>query len=204
MFRVTYLLLSSQYVCPEALPVHRCKQRSGMGLTHSGDIANLCFIVKVESKVFTQSLGEYGILAYKRYFDDCFFAFQSLPEMRTTLRTFFNVQSYFRIIATNTSPTHVQFLELDVTNDGEKLLANMALRKQPIPLCPTSSHSMSIHRAWPRAVLAINVALCDDKAATETKTLEMYSDSNSHPFTLQCKACKSVCMSVLLARGCQL
>jgi len=65
---VVGLVLNNQFVLPAGLEeLHKCSKGSGMGLSHSGHLANSSFYVSVEKPFFNTN--PKGLLCWLRFFD---------------------------------------------------------------------------------------------------------------------------------------
>ena len=80
MSRSTAFLLDHQFVVSDLIPEHTYKvvRGTGMGLRHSGAVANASFLTLVEHDFVTDSMEDrlhisYGISHYCRFKDDSFF-----------------------------------------------------------------------------------------------------------------------------------
>ena len=156
-----------------------------MGLTHSGDIANIAFKVAVEAQVFKSPFEDLGLIKYARYFDDAFFLFASRSALRACLPTYVRHPSYFKILCTKVSTVEVPFLELAIRLDNGRVRAGQSFSKIPVPLCPSSAHAPHVHRAWPSAVVNRTVTLNPDNADVAVDKLhQIYEAAGAHPFTL--------------------
>ena len=74
MERILWYLLRNQFVVSQTIGSHRAWRvnlGTGMGLIHSGELADIIFYNKVESIMLTQkSCASYGIMHDSRFRDD--------------------------------------------------------------------------------------------------------------------------------------
>ena len=143
------LVLHNQFVLPDGLgELYRCIKGPGMGLSHSGHLANSSFYVSVEKPYFATNLE--GLLCWLRLFDDILAVWDSRQSMLRDMAWFRTNSMHLNMKAGMHSSEEVQFLDLTVQKTKSKLSAFHTLDKLSVPLSPISIHNHAIHCSWPR------------------------------------------------------
>ena len=148
------ILLNYQYVClGSTATFFKCIRGSGMGLPHSGTVANLSFLKRVELPLVDSSVFRAcKVHIYKRYHDDIFAVHSSSEGF---LSFYYSMQSkahHFVLKCTNVSSKGLKYLDTHICIHGTRLIVEPDLSKPVMPLSATSGHSISVHRSWPSAL----------------------------------------------------
>ena len=153
------LLLHNQLVCGKHFPEEGCFRvltGSGMGLVHSGDVADSAFHQRVERWMMLPAIvRKYEVRGYVRFKDDALLVINScrLPQMLSTMKA---KSRYFKIIIEKVATSWVNFLEFKVhaVPDQQCLRVEYAFKEMPsVPLSCTSMHNKCVHRGWPRMLV---------------------------------------------------
>lgn len=194
--------LSNASMCKEGIEgldgdtiVYKVVRGSGMGLIHSGHIANLSFFHRVE-RILCQPhrLRGLGVIHYKRYFDDIWVCFSD----RTLMTEFYSqvrmLANHFKVTADNVASVGiaVKYLDLatvlrDLRDDGVVHVAP-ELNKPVIPLLTTSGHPWHVHLGWPCALMQRVFDLAgslEDACHFGDRLICKYESSNASAATLQ-------------------
>ena len=157
---------------------YRVIRGSGMGLIHSGDVADAAYWIRVERWLvnprnpFVSTLRVYG-----RFKDDSLFAFTDFATFRSLITSMRERGTYFKIQVEEVSKHTLLYLQVqlnirDARIDCEYGFKEMAI---PMPLSATSGQSFATHRAWPIAMLRTIAKLSSSSttaaaAATKLRT----------------------------------
>lgn len=159
--RALTFLLSHQYVVSDLIPerTYKVVKGTGMGLRHSGAVADASFFTLVEHDFVTEDMDDrlnlsYGISHYFRFKDDIFF----VAAQRTRGMEFFQLLQrrgrHFRLKLEDVSSELVQMLDTAVYIENNSLQVMPHFKKTSLmrPLETSSAHSKGVH-AWPLARL---------------------------------------------------
>ena len=149
-----YFLLAHQYIESKLLP-GRCwvtKIGSGMGLRHSGAIADLAFAMLAELPwaLKPYNLSAYGIKTYMRFKDDIFVVANDKIKLREWYWRLRDGATCFKTIVEQYSLSCVSMLQVTVSVEGSRLVARPKFKEMSleVPLCTSSAHARHVHR-WP-------------------------------------------------------
>ena len=173
--RALAFLLNHQYVVSDIIPEHTYKvvRGTGMGLRHSGAVADASFFTLVEHDFATDDMEDrlhisYGISHYYRFKDDIFF----VAEHRDSGMEFFQLLQrrgrHFKLKLEDVSAELVQMLNTSVyvKNNSIHVMPHFKATSLMRPLEASSAHSKGVH-AWPLARLR---ALTFISSSTEDAT----------------------------------
>ena len=175
---VTFTLLDYQIIFAEySSTFYKCFKGTGMGLNHSGFLANLAYYVKVE-KAFVSRLASLGIRKYLRYHDDIVIIFDTRDAL-LAFTPYVKNTAYFKVLCNSVSCSYVEFLELGISIDSttRNILVQPLLNKIPIPLCRSSCHEKGVHISWPSAVRNRAVVLAHDRSRVVADLLSAYAQT---------------------------
>jgi hypothetical protein len=139
---------------------------TGMGLQHSGDVANAALYAKAEiAFVLLQSIRDkYHIWRYWRYFDDIFIILDStcMHNLRRFFSAFKRECGYFRPELEEVSQTCVSMLNMEVYAYEGKAYTRVKFKATSLgtPLSWSSSHPPHVHMGWPISTLKSAMSLC--------------------------------------------
>ena len=157
-------VLGSQYVVPPfpTEEAYKVSVGTGMGLSCSGDLSNICFYVKAE-KGYVDSVAvrsECLVWEYLRYMDDVWMAAHDGPGWHKFVSELVHRASPFEVQIEETSKESVQMLDLRVYAGGgfqrcHKFDFEVSPKSSSIatPLMPTSCHPPSVHMSWPSSLV---------------------------------------------------
>jgi len=143
-----------------------------MGLPHSGETSDANVFSMVERTLLTHKCRIlHGILLYHRFKDDGIIVARGLPSKTTVpfINLMKKLAQYYEIKA-EWSATSVDFLELTIQRDGNRLTAQHYLKPSALrpSLSTRSSHAPHVHAAWPRAQVKRISKLCSTKTLLRT------------------------------------
>ena len=123
----------------------------------------------------------HGIVAYLRYFDDCFYIFKSVQPMRDFVRYLKCISDVFQYKVVQISSTKVSNLDLTIEVIDSNIVIYPTLEKIPWPLSAHSAHVKHVHSAWPSAVRHRLFTLCDDGKleACKAKLVSLYDSAGA-------------------------
>ena len=151
------LLLHNQLVKGKVYPAEGCyrvQTGSGMGLIHSGDIADAALLMRMERWLTKPQVSHaYNIRGYVRFKDDALLVVNK-SKMIPLCSTLKAKARYFNIIYEKVSSVSVNFLEFLIYHENNKLKAEYVFKDRPcIPLSMDSMHNRCVHRGWPRMIV---------------------------------------------------
>ena len=154
-------LLNHQHVVSDLITerTYKVVKGTGMGLRHSGAVADASFFTLVEHDFVTEDMQDrlelsYGISHYFRFKDDIFF----VAAQRTSGMEFFQLLQqrarHFKLKLEEISCEMVQMLDTAVYVENNSLQVMPHFKKTSLmrPLETSSAHSKGVH-AWPLARL---------------------------------------------------
>eukprot|EP00933_Yihiella_yeosuensis_P044464 TRINITY_DN39620_c0_g1_i1.p1 TRINITY_DN39620_c0_g1~~TRINITY_DN39620_c0_g1_i1.p1 ORF type:complete len:635 (+),score=76.46 TRINITY_DN39620_c0_g1_i1:476-2380(+) len=150
-------LLSTQFVTSE---LHELQGRvwkvlrgSGMGLKHSGDLADSALLFKAEHAWACNRdvMNFHGIQAYWRFRDDILIIATDPKLSLPYVTKFMSSAGYFKVLCERVSRTEVRFLDVRVWKQGVAFLSAPTWKPTSlgIPLCLSSAHPPHVHSSWP-------------------------------------------------------
>ena len=162
---VLEVLLIHQYVTMDDVfttplreaTIYTVQKGTGMGLPQSGDISDGAFYIRCERSVAgPESLITHKIPVCLRFRDDILLMYEDFPLMARFIERLRAEGQYFRMEVEQVSNHDVQYLNLVVWRNGQRLCATHSFKPTSlgIPLSSRSCHHFSVHRSWPAAVMA--------------------------------------------------
>ena len=157
--RVLEFLLWEQYVSCRWLPgrVFRTVRGTGMGLVHSGEVADCAYFHRVErGRMDDKSyLARYKIDGYWRFKDDALLLVNDMDLAKQFIWDTMRLADYFVVECEAVSSTQVKFLEVMVEKTYERFVIRPEYKPTNlgIPLDTSSAHPVHVHTSWPKAVL---------------------------------------------------
>jgi hypothetical protein len=152
------IILANQFVQPtfdEELSSSTCfkvTKGSGMGLKHSGSLADAVLAKFVEESLLVSCPGIQGFLRFR---DDVFAAIENPAAARIFIDKFRSLSAEFcEIKLEHTSLVSVKFLDMEIYKGPNGSLLHRPYIKptaRHIPLSSDSVHPLSVHRSWPVA-----------------------------------------------------
>ena len=180
---VLCLLLDNQYiVLSDGVQFFKCVAGSGMGLPHSGMVANLSFLKRVEVALVTpECLTRHSILRYVRYFDDILCVYHDRSMFAQFVQDMKVRATHFTITCSAVSSIAVQYLDLEVAARNCLLTVFPTVGKPTIPLACSSGHVPHVHNSWPAAVASRFFTLADHSNHSAKQLLTYYEKYNADP-----------------------
>jgi len=139
----------------------RCVRGSGMGLPHSGDIADLCLLLLIELWLLRPCVrAKCGIAFYLRFRDDALLAIA--PKRLDRVLDHIRVQAKFFKVEEESRNIYAKFLNLKVFRVGSTIVTKYYRKETNVclPLPANSGQHPSIHRTWPVQLLRSIDGLC--------------------------------------------
>ena len=159
ILEVLDLLLEAQFIETKIIPreIYIVEKGTGMGLPHSGDVADTSFYSLAEES-WVHNLAtrtKCSIVAYWRFKDDIFFILENWHSFRTFLRKFMADAQFFKIEVEGISKYRCTFLDVEVAKQGTKYICVPYIKASNVgvPLGLDSAHPWHTHRSWPSAYL---------------------------------------------------
>ena len=170
--------------------IFKCICGSGMGLPHSGIVANISFYKRVEAKLATSdSLASHSVSKYSRYYDDIVMMYTDRDKFKDFVGKMRHSAKYFTIECSAVSSECVQFLDLDVSLSGGRAVVLPNLDKTVAPLHPSSGQAEHVHRSWPKSVASRVGRLAGPSAREYIQELILkYRRHNACDYTLSIMA----------------
>jgi hypothetical protein len=154
------LVLGFQYVensvdpALRASTVFRVTRGSGIGMVHSGAVADLCFAKTVEEPVLARCV-ELGVSLYLRFRDDVFVVCKEPSSARNFIDSFVERSGVFcEVKLEKVSLVSVPFLDFCISKSDDGYLDFSPYVKptaRHLPLSSDSCHPRSVHASWPVA-----------------------------------------------------
>ena len=168
-----FFLLDNQYVCSRFLPGKTWKVvvGSGMGLPHSGPLADMCLYVAAERVLLAKERMERAsIMEFLRFKDDVLILYRNTDAFKEWFWEYKFKSMPFAITCDSVSSVCVEYLESCIRNEGGALVFEPRVRgsKLAAPVLDVSSmHQPSIHSNWPKGFLLRRLQLCSSKSIME-------------------------------------
>ncbi len=159
LLNVLDFLLENQYICSHYCPeeVFNVVEGTGMGLLHSGDLADaaLFFLAEFQWACNPKVQSDHGIAALFRFKDDIICFVNSPLQWEIFFKEYCHRSSCFKLELEEISDTSVKYLDLEVTKEKGWYKATPYIKPSNlgIPLGIQSSHPLSVHLSWPKGVL---------------------------------------------------
>jgi len=145
-------LLNNQYVSSKEFPdrLWQCQRGTGIGLCHSGEVADLCFYNLVEKPIFNHGLSMFGISGWWRYRDDTLILHDSSFNLDGLVDFMLKRCKIWKLECEATHCKTIHYLDVRLSLDEDKF--RIAPEYKPTGLkrilCSASAHVPNIHRAW--------------------------------------------------------
>ena len=176
---VTTNLIDWQYVTSDQLKgrTWKVKRGTGMGRSHSGELADILFFHKAERNL-RERMKTYQIQFYSRFKDDILVIAQDNKLANEFLNKMNEDAGYFELTYDEEPSTKEEYLSMEVSLDDPKELPGMKVITKGLikatklrrPLSTASMHPDHVHRMWPRASLIRLMGLSTNrKGAKEAK-----------------------------------
>ena len=156
----------SKYICNRVFKV--C-EGSGMGLLHSGDVADAALLKMAEARyaVMPSVMNCMGICKYFRFKDDILVIADDRKRQCVVrfLKEFKKRTKYFKMKVETITHDEVQFLEVVIFKDGQRLGIKPYFKPTAvgIPLSAASAHPVHVHWSWPFALMRRYLMLTSNK-----------------------------------------
>ena len=159
MFDVAYWLLDSPFLSVGRGPdeqTFKVNNGTGIGLTHSGDVADAAFYPLVERDLLMcNAFAAASVLDWYRFKDDMLFLVQDAQAFKSLWGTMREQASFYDIVIEEVSLVSLRFLDVMVSRSGDRIVTTPALKDPCLcrRLARTSAHHWSIHTSWPRMMM---------------------------------------------------
>ena len=182
-------LLDNQFIDPlpngELGYILKCVLGTGMGLLHSGHVANLAFYARVEKKVMHTCTPQHGIISYSRYFDDIIIIAASRASGEEFISLLLHHQAYFKILCTEVSQVGAKYLDTWIDIRGSHVIVYPMLDKEIILLRIDSGHHKHVHKSWPGALVRRTFSISTFPHVVHANILKgKYVRCNASTFTI--------------------
>ena len=156
---VVYYLLDNQYVADRGADgetQYKVRYGTGIGLLHSGDLADAVFFSLVEKKLLeAKAYDEGGVLYWCRFRDDMCFIVNKPGRFKTLLEKMRNLSQFFSLQVEEASTVELRYLDVVLKRqlhviETEPFLKDPGLSRK---LARTSAHPVEIHKAWPKMLM---------------------------------------------------
>lgn len=167
----TYFFLDCQYVISKYHlgKLWKVVRGSGMGLPHSGALADLCLHNVAEDILISKSRVESAsIRAYMRFKDDILTLFHNFPAFKLWFEEYRSKAAPFKVKCEEISRYGIDYLESNLTLNSGSILFAPRVRASSLnaPLLDCSSrHHPNIHNTWPSGFLLRRLSLCSTAQA---------------------------------------
>jgi hypothetical protein len=191
--KVVKFLLVHQYVQSRYLDdaLFRVRVGTGMGLIHSGELADAVFYHMAESPLLAQprSLQFFGVECFTRFKDDMLFIAQGRLEhgMLDLIQQVRQHARGFTLVCEAISESTMPYLDLEVSlhRTADFAVAKWRPYFKPTslhkPLCHRSAHPLSVHITWPFNELnRLARHCCDNATYREVRATFVNKFSRSH------------------------
>ena len=155
VFDVAFFLLSRQYV-KHGRSLRRVKEGCGIGLLHAGDMADACYYAMVEKTLIAcEEHIACGIIRWFRFRDDMLFVCSSNKGFSKLKAKMEVLSDWFELKVEDFSQVKIRFLDLSIRCDQGRLEVEPFLKDPRLSrrLSRLSAHHISIHKAWPVAIM---------------------------------------------------
>lgn len=183
---VVFFLLENQFVSvgyPDGAEseTYKLAKGSGMGLAHSGSVADAALLVAAEYGKLDPSI-QAGVKLFCRFRDDGILIAKSRTEAVAFGQQYRNSAAPFKIKCEQVSATELEWLEVVIRKD----LANGVFYTIPrikstsfgcVMLESSSRHTFNTHISWPKAFLERRLKLCGrmaDKLVFRNRALQRF------------------------------
>lgn len=167
---VAEFLLENQYISSRVLGddrVYLVTRGTGMGLIHSGELADVSLYLKAERPWATdaQVMERHYVNTLFRFKDDILVFLNDLRGWRKYFEGYSDRAGCFKLEVEDINDQRVTFLDLEVYKGQASWKARPFIKPTNlgIPLSTSSSHPRSIHLSWPKGVLRRLATLCDSQ-----------------------------------------
>ena len=135
--------------------LYKVKEGTGMGLKHSGELADaaLAALCEVTFALKGKVKAGYKIERYWRYRDDILVLGEDEKKMESFCRTMSRLSKYFILEPDEVKYDCVDFLQLKITKQPAQFECEQKFKVTSLgmPLCSTSGHPPHTLSAWPVA-----------------------------------------------------
>ena len=155
MKEALYLLLEEQWIMSNMFPdrIWKVCKGSGMGLLHSGDLADLAYYNRAERDWAScpAIMETYGIVKIWRFRDDILVLASERLKTHTYGRGMINKAGYFITKCEKVSHEKIEYLDCEVWIENGTIQSRPFIKPTNlgVPLQDTSCHPAHIHKSWP-------------------------------------------------------
>jgi hypothetical protein len=181
----SWFLLDNQHVVDKSTgKVYKVQKGSGMGLSHSGAIAELALYMGAERRML-QVLPRYNIVFYGRFKDDILIIFRDYRLLRDFLAELRKGHP-FTLKCEEISSFSINFLEVCIRKSYaafEIFPVSKPSSLQISWLSRFSSHSKNVHDSWPAARLSSRLKLCSSTRLKRSESVSFAKRAESEHLT---------------------
>ena len=149
---------------------------TGIGLLHSGDVADACFYSMVEKPLKNQ-FAEAGVLDWYRFRDDMLFLASDAARFKALKARMDALSDFFVLDVEDVSCVSVRYLDIVVQREDCRVVVSPFLkdpnlsRKLPV----SSAHPWSVHKSWPLVLAKRMGSLASRSAMVQPFLDEMFA-----------------------------
>jgi len=168
-----WLVMGSQFVTASEHPQRawRVLEGSGMGLRHSGDVADLAFWVQCERDYACVPAMQlyHEISLYVRFKDDILIIGSCREKTRKFIHAIIQRSTLFKLVCDEINSHEIHFLDVRIFRSGRRFGTEMAFKPTNlgIPLSTQSAHPVHVHVSWPVARIRSIARLSSSRCVAE-------------------------------------
>ena len=155
MWDVLHFLLDNQYV-KDLDKLYKVRHGCGIGLLHSGDVADAAFYSLVEKILLdNDEFIRYGVVDWYRFRDDMCFLLHSGPLFQKLLDRMRRLSGCFELKVEEVSTVELRYLDVVLRREDDRIVTYPYLKDPGLSrrLSCKSAHPREIHLAWPKMML---------------------------------------------------
>ena len=166
-------ILAEQYIKSKWFPGRLWKSNigSGMGLTHSGEVADTAFFFRCEKGLVDSDAARsnYGLEAYWRFRDDIAMIATDVYKMEALIKEMKRRAQYFVIKVESITWSSLRYLEVEINKRKGRYEVIPAFKQSNLgmPLDVLSCQPAHVHMSWPKAAIRRAQGLASTAAAAK-------------------------------------
>ena len=171
VFDIAFFLMDNQYV-QHGGKLYKVVEGTGIGLLHSGDIADACYYEMVERHV---AFSEFGVFYHARFRDDMLFLGCDATKLRLLNDKMNRLGDFFKLEIEDVSTVGLRYLDIFIRRDGSNLSCSPFFKDPCLQrrLSCESAHQRSTHTSWPQMMVNRLVSLSSTEEMRELVVKEM-------------------------------
>ena len=155
---MNFLLQSQAIINPRDNQCYQVVCGTGMGLVHSGELADLCLHVRVERDfVCVDSFRQqYGLIRYYRFKDDVLTIMRDSSCVLPFFHEYARRAGYYKVELEDVSGHLARYLDISIVRAGGTYTIRPFFKETTLnstPLSVSSAHAPHVHGSWPLAVM---------------------------------------------------